>query len=55
MSGMLILLLVQCLFQFGAKKRNERAIMERKIILTCPFPLISEKTANKDHNTENTG
>ena len=52
---MLILLLVQCLFQFGAKKRDERAITGRKIILTCPFPLIYKKTANKDHNTENTG
>ena len=38
MSGMLFLLFVQSLFQFEAKRGNERAIKERKIILTSPFP-----------------
>ena len=35
MSGMLFLMFVQSLFQFGAKKRYERAITGIKIILTC--------------------
>ena len=37
MSGMLFLLFVQSLFQFGAKEGNERAITGRRIILTCPL------------------
>ena len=37
MSGMLFLMFVQSLFQFGAKEGNQRAITGRKIILTCPL------------------
>ena len=35
MSGMLFLMLVQGMFQFGAKEGNGRAITWKKIILTC--------------------
>ena len=37
MSGMLFLMFVQGLFQFGVKRGNERAITGRKIFLTCPL------------------
>ena len=39
MSGMLFLMFVQSMFQFGAKGRKWEGyyITGRKIILTCPF------------------
>ena len=37
MSGMLFLLFVQSLVQFGAKEGDERSITGRKIILTSPL------------------
>ena len=44
MSGMLFLLFVQSMFQFGQKGGNERAITGRKIILT--YPLMAKFALN---------
>ena len=43
MSGMLSLMYVQSLFQFGAKVGNERAITGIKIILTCSLKQLLRK------------
>ena len=40
MSGMLSLMNVQSLFQFGEKWGNERAITGIKIILTCSLSIF---------------
>ena len=50
MSGMLFLMFVQSRFQFGAKMGNERAIMGRKIILTCPSQDMAKSHDASLHN-----
>ena len=45
MPGMLFLMFVQSLVQFEAKEGNERAIMGRKIILTCLLITFNRKSS----------